>query len=98
MRVREIHDDSDGTYGSPRVTAELRDAGLDVNRKRVERVMREQGIVGVHLHKMVRTTIPEPSATPVPDLIQRDFTASAPNTRYVGDITYLPKETSNSFI
>ncbi len=52
--------------------------------------MRAHGIVGVHLRKTVRTTIPDPSATPVPDLIRRDFTASAPNTKYVGDITYLP--------
>ncbi|MGW5152485.1 IS3 family transposase [Rhodococcus koreensis] len=89
-RIREIHDDFDGTYGAPRITAELRDAGIEVNHKRVERVMRENGIVGVHLRKTVRTTVPEPSATPVPDLIRRDFTASAPNTRYVGDITYLP--------
>ncbi|MGV9743292.1 IS3 family transposase, partial [Rhodococcus zopfii] len=89
-RIRGIHDDSDGTYGSPRVTAELRDAGLEVNHKRVERVMREHGIVGVHLRKTVRTTVPDPDAVAVPDLIRRDFTASAPNTRYVGDITYLP--------
>lgn len=89
-RIREIHDDFDGTYGAPRITAELREAGIEVNHKRVERVMRENGIVGVHLRKTVRTTVPEPSATPVPDLIRRDFTASAPNTKYVGDITYLP--------
>lgn len=63
---------------------------MRVNHKRVERVMRAFGIVGVHLRKKVRTTIPEPSATPVPDLLQRDFTAPEPNTRYVGDITYLP--------
>ncbi|GED83240.1 hypothetical protein TNCT6_03250 [Streptomyces sp. 6-11-2] len=54
------------------------------------RVMRRFNIVGFHLRKKVRTTIPEPSATPVPDLLQRDFTATTPNTRYVGDITYLP--------
>ena len=89
-RIRAIHDDSDGTYGAPRVTAELRDAGIEVNHKRVERVMRVNGIVGVHLRKPVRTTVPDPDAAPVPDLIRRDFTASAPNTRYVGDITYLP--------
>lgn len=52
--------------------------------------MRVRGIVGFHLRKKVRPTIPEPSATPVPDLLQRDFTATAPNTKYVGDITYLP--------
>lgn len=69
---------SDGTYGVPRVTAELKDAGRRVNHKRVERVMRTFRIVGLHLCKKVRTTIPEPSATPVPDLLRRDFTAQAP--------------------
>ena len=49
-------------------------------------VMNEHGIVGVHLRKPVRTTVPDPEAAVVPDLIRRDFTASAPNTRYVGDI------------
>jgi transposase InsO family protein len=52
--------------------------------------MREHGIAGLRLRKKVRTTIPEPDAAPVPDLIQRDFTAEQPGTRYVGDITYLP--------
>ncbi|MER7514755.1 IS3 family transposase [Streptomyces lavendulae] len=89
-RIGEIHAESDGTYGAPRVTAELRDAGVRINHKRVARIMRSRGIVGFHLRKKVRTTIPEPSATPVPDLLRRDFTAQAPNTKYVGDITYLP--------
>ncbi|MEU6540945.1 IS3 family transposase [Streptomyces sp. NPDC047000] len=89
-RIGEIHAESDGTYGAPRVTAELRDAGVRVNHKRVARIMRSRGIVGFHLRKKVRTTIPEPSATPVPDLLRRDFAAQAPNTKYVGDITYLP--------
>jgi transposase InsO family protein len=89
-RIREIHKESDGTYGVPRITAELQDAGIEVNHKRVARVMRRIGLQGVHLRKKVRTTVPEPSATPVPDLLRRDFTASEPNTKYVGDITYLP--------
>jgi transposase InsO family protein len=89
-RIREIHKESDGTYGVPRITAELKGAGACVNHKRVARVMRRIGIEGVHLRRKVRTTVPEPSATPVPDLLQRDFTASEPNTKYVGDITYLP--------
>ncbi|WP_327129621.1 IS3 family transposase [Streptomyces sp. NBC_01727] len=88
--INRIHQESDGTYGVPRVTAELKDSGRRVNHKRVERVMRKFHIVGLHLRKKVRTTIPEPSATPVPDLLQRDFTAQVPNTKYVGDITYLP--------
>ena len=89
-RITRIHADSDEAYGSPRVTAELRASGVAVNHKRVERVMRERDIVGVHLRKKVRTTVPEPSATPVPDLFQRDFTAPEPNRKYMGDITYLP--------
>ncbi|MBH1939167.1 IS3 family transposase [Streptomyces sp. AV19] len=89
-RIRKVHAESDGTYGSPRITAELRDSGERVNHKRVERVMRRHRIVGVHLRKKHRTTIADPAAAKAPDLIQRDFTADIPNTKYVGDITYLP--------
>jgi transposase InsO family protein len=89
-QIRAIHARHDGTYGSPRITADLRDAGRGVNHKRIERVMRVFGIVGVHLRRKVRTTVPAPSHQAVPDLIKRDFTAPAPNQRYVGDITYLP--------
>ncbi|MDH6711024.1 transposase InsO family protein [Kitasatospora sp. MAA19] len=89
-RITAIHTESDETYGSPRVTAELRACGVAVNHKRVERVMRERGIVGVHLRRRVRTTVGEPSAVPVPDLFGRDFTAAVANTKYMGDITYLP--------
>jgi transposase InsO family protein len=89
-RITVIHRDSDGTYGVPRVTAELCDGGAPVNHKRVARIMRTRGIVGYHQRKKVRTTIPAPSASPVPDLVGRDFTATVVNTRYVGDITYLP--------
>lgn len=89
-RIAEIHEDSDSTYGSPRITAELREEGRPVNHKRVARLMRRRGIVGVHLRKKVRTTVPAPDAVPVPDLLQRDFSAPGPNQKYVGDITYLP--------
>ncbi|GAA3597436.1 DDE-type integrase/transposase/recombinase [Streptomyces osmaniensis] len=47
-------------------------------------------ITGVRLRKRVRTTVPEPSQTPVPDLFKRDFTAGPPNLKYMGDVTYLP--------
>ncbi|MFI5534746.1 IS3 family transposase [Kitasatospora sp. NPDC051853] len=89
-RIRAVHEESDGTYGAPRVTAELRSTGLVVNHKRVERVMRAAGIVGLHLRRRQRTTIPDPAAPKVADRIGRDFTAKVPNSRYVGDITYLP--------
>jgi len=52
--------------------------------------MREHHFAGVRLRRRVRTTIPEPSNQVVPDLLERDFTADVPNTKYVGDITYLP--------
>ncbi|WP_409473460.1 IS3 family transposase [Streptomyces sp. HC307] len=89
-RIRTVHAEWDGTWGRPRITAELRDQGERVNHKRVGRVMRKFGIAGLRLRKRQVTTVPEPSATPVPDLFRRDFTASMPNTKYVGDITYLP--------
>ncbi|MFG3002173.1 IS3 family transposase [Streptomyces sp. NPDC048340] len=89
-RIRAVHAEWDGTYGRPRITADLREDGERVNHKRVGRVMRKYGIAGLRLRKRQVTTLPEPSATPMPDLLGRDFTASAPNTKYVGDITYLP--------
>jgi transposase InsO family protein len=52
--------------------------------------MAARGIAGIRLRRKVRTTVPEPSHAKVPDLLKRDFTAAAPNTKYVGDITYLP--------
>jgi len=89
-QIRAIHAASARTYGVPRVTAELRETGTRVNHKRVERLMREHHIVGVHLRRRHPTTIADPAAPKVPDLLGRDFTAPAPNQKYVGDITYLP--------
>ena len=91
-KIRLIHT-ADKTVGAPRVTAELNDgkpADQRVNHKRVARVMRAAGIAGYVKKRRVRTTIPEPSGHKVADLLKRDFTAQAPNRRYVGDITYLP--------
>ncbi|MFW3476832.1 IS3 family transposase [Streptomyces microflavus] len=92
-RIRAVHQESDGTYGAPRITAELREEnGEAVNHKRVARIMRASGIEGVRLRRRHRTTIPGPAAAKAPDLIGRDFTPDKPNTKYVGDITYLPIE------
>jgi transposase InsO family protein len=90
VRIREVHTESGGVYGSPRVTAELRDQGLQVNEKRIARVMRTFAITGVRLRRRVRTTVADPAATLVPDLFRRDFTAAEPGLKYMGDITYLP--------
>lgn len=61
-----------------------------INEKKVARVMRAFGIVGLRLRRRATTTIPDPQAWQIPDLFGRDFTAAAPNTKYMGDITYLP--------
>ncbi|KOX31435.1 integrase [Saccharothrix sp. NRRL B-16348] len=89
-RIRVIHRESAGTYGVPRITAELHDTGHVVNHKRVARVMRGIGLAGLRLRRRHRTTTADPTAVKAPDLLGRDFTARTPNTRYVGDITYLP--------
>lgn len=100
-KIRAMHAE-DNTIGAPRATAEVNDsvpAGERVNHKRVARVMREHGIRGYQKRRRVRTTIPEPSGQKVPDLLGRDFTAQAPNQRYVGDITYLPlADASNLYL
>ena len=91
-RIREVHE-ADRAYGAPRITAELNDdapPGERVNHKRVARVMAANDIAGIRLRRRVRTTVPEPSDVKASDLLKRDFTAAAPNTTYVGDITYLP--------
>jgi transposase InsO family protein len=97
-RIRAVHTE-DNTYGAPRITAELND-GVDeterVNHKRVARVMRTAGIAGYRRKRRVKTTVPDPAAQKVPDLLARDFTASVPNRKYVGDITYLPLATGGN--
>ncbi|MEU7605300.1 IS3 family transposase [Streptomyces sp. NPDC041003] len=89
-RIRKVHQDSDGTYGAPGITAELRDEGIRINHKRVARIMRTIGLEGVRLRRRHQTTVADHATPKAPDLIGRDFTAVVVNTKYVGDITYLP--------
>ncbi|BDX33433.1 transposase [Mycobacterium antarcticum] len=92
QRIRAVHT-TDTTYGAPRITAELNDGAPEaerVNHKRVARVMRTAGITGYRRRRRVRTTVADPANQKVPDLLSRDFTSAAVNTKYVGDITYLP--------
>jgi putative transposase len=90
-RIRTVHQESRGTYGAPRVHAELADAhGIRCGRKRVARLMRTAGLAGVCRRRTVRTTRREPAAAVSADLVQRTFTASAPNRLWMADITYLP--------
>uniref|UniRef100_UPI003EC0E09B IS3 family transposase n=1 Tax=Streptomyces sp. 1222.5 TaxID=1881026 RepID=UPI003EC0E09B len=79
-RIRQVHQDSDGTYGVPRITAELREGSrTPVNHKRVARLMRSIGLAGLRLRRRHRTTIPDPAAVQFPDLLSRDFSADALN-------------------
>jgi transposase InsO family protein len=87
-QIRAIHGQHRGAYGSPRVADELRRRGRMVNRKRVERIMRERHIVGVTRRRRRSLTKQDTTAVVAPDLIGRDFTAPAPGQRLVGDITY----------
>ncbi|MFI8436847.1 IS3 family transposase [Streptomyces sp. NPDC079020] len=89
--ITVIHLASRRNYGVPRVTAELRRQDRLVNRKRVARVMREHAIVGNSRRTGRRSlTKADTEAAPSPDLIGRDFTATRPGTKTVGDITYIP--------
>ncbi|MGH3803269.1 MAG: IS3 family transposase [Pseudonocardiaceae bacterium] len=87
--IRDIHAEHHGNYGALRVHAELRGFGHTVNRKRVARLMRKHQIVGRHLRKKKRTTVADRLAPPVPDLVQRDFTAGTLDEKWCGDITYV---------
>ena len=89
-RVRAIHEHSRGSYGAPRIQAELAEQGLPVSRKRVARVMRQAGLAGVSRRKGPRTTRRDAQARPAPDLVEREFHADAPDRLWVADITYVP--------
>jgi transposase InsO family protein len=86
--IEDIWDESDGTYGSPRVTIELGKRGWVVNHKRVERLMRIHDIVGYTPKKHRVTTIGDGSHR-IPDLVQRDFTPDALDMTWCGDISYI---------
>jgi putative transposase len=87
--IREIHAGSRGAYGAPRVHAALKRGGRAINRKKVERIMRERDIRGITRRKRRHLTVQDGRAVPAPDLVGRDFTAAGPGTKLVGDITYL---------
>ena len=84
-------------YGARKTWLELRRRGIDVGRDQVARVMRKHGIEGKLRGRKRRTTIPDEAAVErARDLLQRDFTATAPNEKWVCDITYL--RTWNGFL
>lgn len=90
VKIRAVHDEHRQVYGSPRIHRHLRSEGILVGRKRVERLMREAGIRVLPRRRWVRTTDSGHDLPIAPNLLEQDFRASAPNQRWVTDITYIP--------
>jgi transposase InsO family protein len=89
-QIRSVHDESKGTYGSPRVHHELLHRGTTCGRRRVRRLMRRAGLEGRCKKRWRKTTVPDPAAEAARDLIQRHFgPCQELDRRYVGDITYV---------
>jgi putative transposase len=89
-KIKQIHAETRGVYGAPRVHAELRMTHrIRVGRKRVERLMRQAGLSGLIPKRRGRTTIRVPGVRVADDLVKREFRPSAPNELWVADITYL---------
>jgi putative transposase len=88
-RIVMFHDRSGGTYGAPRIHADLAEAGIHVGRKRVERLMRAAAIAGVSGRRFARTTYRDERVRPAADLVDRDFSAEKPDELWVADITYI---------
>ena len=74
-------------YGSPRIHAELKEQGVNCGRKRVARLMRELGINAKSKRRKVKTTDSRHGNPVAPNLLERNFSADAPNTKWVSDIT-----------
>ncbi len=90
-RIRAIHEMSRGTYGAPRIRAELADVdGLRIGIKRIARLMKSAGIAGVSRRRFCTTTLRDRDAPPAPDLVDRSFKAGGPDKLWVADITYIP--------
>jgi putative transposase len=89
-RIKRIHRESRGTYGARRVHAALRQQGIRIGRKRVERLMRAQLLTGAVPRKRTRTTIRVAGVRAAADLVGRDFVPSRPNQLWVADIKYVP--------
>jgi putative transposase len=89
-QIKQIHAASEGTYGAPRVHADLRlGHGVRVGEKRVARLMACEGLQGIPVPRTVRTTVRVRGVRCAPDLVERDFTAPAPDRVWCADITYL---------
>ena len=88
--IKQVHRDTSGRYGSPRIHAELKAQGRRVSRGRIERLMRHHGIRAIMARpRRVRTTDSRHDFPIAPNLLKRNFTAAAPNRIWLADITYV---------
>jgi transposase InsO family protein len=93
VKIRAVHADNRGVYGSPRVWKVLKAAGEAVSRNTVAKVMRVQGLRGKAKRKFVPRTTDSAHGQPIaPNVLARQFTAEAPNRKWAGDITYIPTD------
>jgi putative transposase len=97
-KIRQIHKKSRGTYGRPRIHAALQAEGIGVGKDRVARLMKAAGLRGVSRRKRPSTTVRVDKGRPVPDLVDRDFTADRPDELWVADITYVPTQEGHLYL
>ena len=90
LLIKAIFDDSDGTYGYRRVAAQLARQGIVAGLELVRKLMRELGLVACQPRPWRPCTTAQGPAGPIPDLVNRDFSAERPGQKMVGDITYIP--------
>ena len=88
-RIKDAYDDNRGVYGSPRIYAELKEQGIPCGRKRIARLMREKGISAGRKRQKARTTDSSHDSPIAPNLLKRDFTADAPNKKWLTDMTFI---------
>ena len=96
--VREFFDASGGTYGSPRVLEDLRDAGWKVSKKTVEASMGRQGLAGRPKRRRHSLTRPDKRAVPFADLVGRDYSAARPDEKWCGDLTEVPTDEGKLYL
>jgi putative transposase len=89
VKIRDVHEGNFGVYGVRKVWHQLRREDVEVGRDRVGRLMAELGLCGVTRTKKVRTTNPAPASERPADLVERVFSATAPDRLWVADLTYV---------
>ncbi len=88
--IKKIFDDSDSTYGYRRIAGQLARQGTVAGAELVRKLMRQLGLVACQPRPWRPVTTRQAQAGPIPDLVNRDFSAGAPGAKMVGDITYIP--------